>query len=633
MLDPVTLALPMIQTMSGLGAQGSFELTAATGLHIELSVGYGASATGAGDHPGATPSTHSFQRGPTPNPFTITASQQTLQAPHLGLPLGLPTLPAPDLSALHGLVSALEQTGQAFGTVVTAIGSATRQIVSAWTGPAAKAALEVVNDISAHSGDLEVKNSELATATNEAAAIVGKAATEIAAIIAKFLNEAAASLSLVETGFGPLIAIIGAALNSCRQAAEVFMTALGELQGPTAKALQTAHDARLNVDITLPLALPSLATMAEAAGAALTPKLPTVEGQVSIPGMVNIGGKLAPGSFPSGHIAWGEEANNFTQSHPAGTEAASSAPATNPPTTTNVHNYTGPSGAQQSAATTASPTVQPAGGPTASSTGTGVTYAPPSGGNTVAATSIGANNPANGANYSTGYNATHSSSTGGGYATTSTGYGTSANTSSSGYASNGYSSYGTRAAAGTSVAHTPAATTTGVGYVPDNGTGNGNYPATEAHTTVASYDSYSDLSYGGVDGPVPVVLPNGSTVYTPNPIAARAIESALSQIGVPYVWGGTSPGVGLDCSGLTQWAYEQAGLEIGRTTWDQDNNPQIPVGDALPGDLLIWDGHVAMFLGNGLMIEAGDPVSVTPVRTENAGMAFEGVFRPWLKAQ
>lgn len=120
-------------------------------------------------------------------------------------------------------------------------------------------------------------------------------------------------------------------------------------------------------------------------------------------------------------------------------------------------------------------------------------------------------------------------------------------------------------------------------------------------------------------------------MYAPNATAATAIKSALTQVGVPYVWGGTTPGVGLDCSGLTQWAYQQAGLEIGRTTWDQDNNPQIPVEEALPGDLLIWDGHVAMFLGDGLMIEAGDPVSVTPVRTENAGMAFEGVFRPWLK--
>ena len=156
-----------------------------------------------------------------------------MQAPHLGLPLGLPTLPAPDLSALHGLVSALEQTGQAYGTVVTAIGSATQQIVSAWTGPAANAALQVVKDISAHSGDLEVKTGELAKATNEATAIVGKAAVEIAGIIAKFLHEAVDSLSLIETGIGTILATIGAAINSCRQAAEVFMNAFSQLQGPT----------------------------------------------------------------------------------------------------------------------------------------------------------------------------------------------------------------------------------------------------------------------------------------------------------------------------------------------------------------------------------------------------------------
>ena len=598
MLDPVTLALPMIQTMSGLGAQGSLELTNATGLHIHLNVGYGAAGASTGGQPEATPSTHSFQNGPTPNPFTTTASQQTLQAPQLGLPLGLPTLPAPDLSALYGLVSALEQTGQAYGTVVTAIGSATQQIVSAWTGPAANAALQVVKDISAHSGDLEVKTGELAKATNEATAIVGKAAVEIAGIIAKFLHEAVDSLSLIETGIGTILATIGAAINSCRQAAEVFMNAFSQLQGPTAEALKTAQDARLNVDIKLPLALPSPKSMAEAAGAALTPKLPTLEGQVKLPGMVDVAGKLSPGSLSSGHVAWGNEADNFTQSQPAVTAAASSAPVTSSPTTNGLHNYSGPTGMQSGATTTASPTSSP----TASPTSAGVTYTPPAGSGTVASSSVGANNPANGASYASGH-------------------------SNNPY---GYSSYGTRAATGTSAAHTPAATTTGVSYVPEHQNGSGS-PSGE-HTNTGSYDTYGDLSYGGIDGPIPVVLPNGTTVYAPNPIAAKAIESALSQIGVPYVWGGTSPGVGLDCSGLTQWAYEQAGLEIGRTTWDQDNNPHIPVGDALPGDLLIWDGHVAMFLGDGLMIEAGDPVSVTPVRTDNAGMAFEGVFRPWLKA-
>ena len=48
----------------------------------------------------------------------------------------------------------------------------------------------------------------------------------------------------------------------------------------------------------------------------------------------------------------------------------------------------------------------------------------------------------------------------------------------------------------------------------------------------------------------------------------------------------------------------------------------------LPGDLAVWDGHVAMVIGNGLMVEAGDPVAVTAIRTGNSGMAFEGFYRP-----
>ena len=174
----------------------------------------------------------------------------------------------------------------------------------------------------------------------------------------------------------------------------------------------------------------------------------------------------------------------------------------------------------------------------------------------------------------------------------------------------------------------PAATSIGAHYASGAQYASG-YTASSAHTSNTSDDTNGYCVTA--DGEVPITLPNGHTVYAPNATAATAIKSALTQVGVPYVWGGTTPGVGLDCSGLTQWAYQQAGLEIGRTTWDQDNNPQIPVEEALPGDLLIWDGHVAMFLGDGLMIEAGDPVAVTPVRTENAGMAFEGVFRPWLK--
>ncbi|MEJ1300673.1 NlpC/P60 family protein [Latilactobacillus sakei] len=45
---------------------------------------------------------------------------------------------------------------------------------------------------------------------------------------------------------------------------------------------------------------------------------------------------------------------------------------------------------------------------------------------------------------------------------------------------------------------------------------------------------------------------------------------ALSQIGTPYVWGGSTPGVGLDCSGLVQYAYSRAGVSLGRITTAQE---------------------------------------------------------------
>ncbi|KHF45666.1 C40 family peptidase [Saccharomonospora viridis] len=128
---------------------------------------------------------------------------------------------------------------------------------------------------------------------------------------------------------------------------------------------------------------------------------------------------------------------------------------------------------------------------------------------------------------------------------------------------------------------------------------------------------------------VKINLPNGSTVEAPNETAAKAVRAALSQLGVPYVWGGTARGVGLDCSGLTMTSYLEAGLEIPRLARDQAVGAEVPSQDQLlPGDLVVWSGHVAMVIGDGLMIEAGDPVSINPIRTTNAGQQFIGFFRP-----
>jgi len=125
-----------------------------------------------------------------------------------------------------------------------------------------------------------------------------------------------------------------------------------------------------------------------------------------------------------------------------------------------------------------------------------------------------------------------------------------------------------------------------------------------------------------------VRLPDGSTAMAPNAVAASAVRHALTQLGVPYEWGGTTPGVALDCSGLTQWAYHEAGLNLPRLAQEQDVGSAVDAGSLRPGDLAVWDGHVAMIVGNGTMIEAGDPVHLSPIRTTNAGQGFQGFWRP-----
>ena len=73
------------------------------------------------------------------------------------------------------------------------------------------------------------------------------------------------------------------------------------------------------------------------------------------------------------------------------------------------------------------------------------------------------------------------------------------------------------------------------------------------------------------------------------PGAAGAIQAAESQIGVPYVWGGETPGVGFDCSGLVQWSWAQAGVQPPALSGAQfDATTQIPLADIEPGDLLFY---------------------------------------------
>jgi cell wall-associated NlpC family hydrolase len=113
--------------------------------------------------------------------------------------------------------------------------------------------------------------------------------------------------------------------------------------------------------------------------------------------------------------------------------------------------------------------------------------------------------------------------------------------------------------------------------------------------------------------------------------AGAAIAAALSQQGVAYRFAASSPGQAFDCSGLTSWAWAQAGVSLPHQSRAQAGTvPRVPTGDAQPGDLIFYYSpisHVAIYLGNGMMVHApnsGDVVKEAPVNWDNV----VGVGRP-----
>ena len=111
-----------------------------------------------------------------------------------------------------------------------------------------------------------------------------------------------------------------------------------------------------------------------------------------------------------------------------------------------------------------------------------------------------------------------------------------------------------------------------------------------------------------------VAAPSG--VIAPSQAAQAAVDTALAQVGDPYVWGAGGPNA-FDCSGLTQYAYSAAGVSLPHSSRSQSGMGQAVTRDQLqPGDLLFYyspTSHVAMYVGNGQMVHAstaGKPVQV-----------------------
>ena len=140
------------------------------------------------------------------------------------------------------------------------------------------------------------------------------------------------------------------------------------------------------------------------------------------------------------------------------------------------------------------------------------------------------------------------------------------------------------------------------------------------------------------DLPEGIALPAGLAQAAPVEFAApapvvttgqRILDAASTRVGSPYVWGATGPN-SFDCSGLTSWAYQQAGISIPRTSQAQiGGGTQVAKADLQPGDIVAFysgASHVGIYAGNGQVVHApssGSSVSYAPLDS----MPFYGATR------
>lgn len=135
----------------------------------------------------------------------------------------------------------------------------------------------------------------------------------------------------------------------------------------------------------------------------------------------------------------------------------------------------------------------------------------------------------------------------------------------------------------------------------------------------------------------PVSAPTDSSLSAPalSPLRTKVVFTAMQMVGVPYLWGGSTP-TGFDCSGLVQYAYSNAGLQLPRTAAAQfAASTPLTLDNAVAGDLLFFNdrsrtSHVAIYLGEGRFVHApngGSQVSLDNLDTSYWRAHFSGAGR------
>lgn len=135
--------------------------------------------------------------------------------------------------------------------------------------------------------------------------------------------------------------------------------------------------------------------------------------------------------------------------------------------------------------------------------------------------------------------------------------------------------------------------------------------AQEAEQQAAANRAAAQIAaQAAVATPSPAVV--APTTASSSGAGSSALHAAETELGVPYVWAGASPGEGFDCSGLAMWAWSQAGVNLPHSAQAQyDSIEHVGMGDLQPGDLIFYaDGgyiyHVVMYVGGNEVIQAQD---------------------------
>lgn len=175
------------------------------------------------------------------------------------------------------------------------------------------------------------------------------------------------------------------------------------------------------------------------------------------------------------------------------------------------------------------------------------------------------------------------------------------------------------------------------GSAPDSSTGTAGSAAFSQALAAASASGGSGLSAalsqlprsaGTTTAAAPLALPDTAGAAAPAGQSATAVNGAASgtdvvamakkYIGVPYVWGGTDPASGMDCSGFVQRVFKDLNIELPRVVSDQmqQGTPVASLAEAKPGDLLVSFGgnHISIYLGDGKAIDAPVPGQTIQIR-------------------